>query len=934
MTLLLVILIPLLGAMLPPLMMRWGRGASAGSAILVTLAALGAWGSMVPAALRGEGATFKLPWIPALGLNLSLTLDGLALLFSGLILGIGLLVVLYAKDYLYKSDPMGRFFAYLLLFMGAMLGVVLSANLLLTVVFWELTSITSFLLIGFWGHRADARRGARMALTITGLGGLCFLGGALLLGHLAGTFEIAELTSLRDSTLSHGWYVPALVLILLGAFTKSAQFPFQFWLPQAMAAPTPVSSYLHSATMVKAGVFLIARLHPALGGSEVWFYLVGGVGLATLLVGAFLANLAYDLKGLLAYSTVSHLGLIVALLGIGTQYAVVAAIFHILNHALFKASLFMSAGIVDHQAGTRDLRSLGGLWRLLPFTAPLALIAAAAMAGLPPLNGFLSKELFLEQTLELPFAAGPWWLVPALATLGALLSMGYAVRFGVNTFLGPQPKTFPKPPIEPPWGMRIPVALLVAGCVAIGLLPDLLGAPIVELAAAASSYLEVEGVHFALWHGFTPALLMSGIAIVGGVGLWYLQRWFVPVFDQSIPLPSGERLFRATIAGLVDLSRSAKRAFHPGKLQTAIAWMILSVVLLVGSALLVKLPRWTPSPADIDPSLLGGVALLLLAIGAALYFHRRRAVSLAILGAVGLLLSMGFVYLSAPDLALTQLSVEVSTIVLMLLALHLLPAQSVKERVGLHHLRDGVLALGAAVVVGTLTWLLLIDPPTSATSAYYLAQSKPGGGGTNVVNVILVDFRGFDTFGEVIVLGIAALGVYAMLFGMGLPTRWTRPETPDESAYPLMLGVVARVLLPLALVVGIYLFLRGHNEPGGGFVAGLVFSAAIILQYLASGIGWTQHKMNIPFHPLIALGIFVAGLTGVIAIAFGQPFLRSWFEYYHVPILGEIELASAMAFDLGVTLTVVGGLLMVLVNLSKLPRSTSVRPLTLAEEED
>lgn len=934
MTLLFVILIPLLGAALPPLFMRWGRSASAGSAIAVTLAALGVWASLAPAALRGEGATLRLEWIPALGLNLSLGLDGLALLFSGLILGIGLLVVIYGKYYLSKKDPMGAFFCYLLLFMGSMLGVVLSANLLLTVVFWELTSVTSFLLIGFWGHRADARRGARMALTITGLGGLCLLGGAILLGHIAGTYEISELVDARTTTLAHPWYAGALVLILLGAFTKSAQFPFQFWLPQAMAAPTPVSSYLHSATMVKAGVFLLARLHPALGGSEMWFYLVAGTGLATLLVGAFLANLAHDLKGLLAYSTISHLGLIVALLGFGTKAAVIAAVFHILNHAMFKASLFMAAGIVDHEAGTRDLRLLGGLRRYLPITAVLALIATAAMAGLPPLNGFLSKELFLEETLHLPFQVGPWWLVPAVATLGALLSVGYSVRFGLNTFFGPEPESYPHPPHDPPVGMWVPVAVLVAGCIAVGLVPDLLGAPIVEQAAAASSYVEVGHVHFALWHGLTPALLMSGIAILAGVGVWVLQPRLIPLFEGPIPLPSGKLIFEDLLAGMVAFALGFRDWFDQRSLQNAIAWMTLVFVLLIGSALVIKLPTWRPTAADIDPSLLGGVLLLVLAIGGTVYFHRKRAAALAIMGAVGVLVSMGFVYLSAPDLALTQLAVEVSTIVLMLLALHLLPARSLRERLSFRHLRDGALAVGAALVAGLLTWLLLIEPPVSATSAYYLAESKPGGGGTNVVNVILVDFRGFDTFGEVSVLGIAALGVYAMLSGMGLPAQWSRPESPNESAYPLMLGVVARVLLPLALVVAVYLFLRGHNEPGGGFVAGLVVSAAILLQYLASGIGWAQYKMRLQFHPMIALGIFTAGLTGVGAFFFGRPFLTSWHEHYHLPLIGEIELASAMAFDLGVFLTVVGALLMVLVNLSKLPRSTTVRTLTHSDEED
>jgi multicomponent K+:H+ antiporter subunit A len=931
--LLILVLLPLIGAILPGVFIRWGRGASALSALAVTLAALGLWGYLAVPALRGDTPTFDVPWIPALGLRLAFAMDGLGLMFSGLILGIGLMVVIYAKFYLSPRDPMGRFFAYLLLFMGAMLGVVLSSDLLLLAVFWELTSVSSFLLIGFWSHRADARRGARMALTVTGLGGLALLGGVVLLGYIAGTFQISELIAARDQIHGHLWYLPALFLVLLGAFTKSAQFPFQFWLPQAMAAPTPVSAYLHSATMVKAGVFLLARLHPVLGETEAWFYAVAGVGLTTMVVGAFLANLANDLKGLLAYSTVSHLGLIVALLGVGTEAAIVAAIFHILNHALFKASLFMTAGIVDHEAGTRDLRQLGGLRRAMPITAALALVASASMAGLPPLNGFLSKELFLENTLHLPHATGPWWLVPAIATLGAVLSMGYALRYALNTFFGAEPASFPHKPHDPPWGMWVPVAVMVALCVAIGLLPDLLAAPIVERAADASHHAHVHHVHFALWHGFTPALLMSGVAVGVGALVWWAQPRFVPLFDGPIPLPSGKGLFENTVAAAVLAARTWRAVWDRRSLRSAVAWMIAAFVALLLPVLLYKVPRWAPAPQDLDLSLIGGLALLLAAVGATVVLHRRRAVALIAVGVVGIVVSLGFVYLSAPDLALTQLAVEVATIVLMLLALHLLPKKSEVEPLDLRMLRDVGIAVGAAVSAGVITWLLLIDPPTSATSAYYLAQSKPAGGGTNVVNVVLVDFRGFDTFGEITVLGIAALGIYAMIDGMGLPEAFRRGPH-DEAAHPTMLVVLARVLLPLAMVVAVYLFLRGHNEPGGGFVAGLVVASAIVLQYLARGIGWTQHKMNLDYHPFIAIGVLTAGLTGVGAVAFGQPFLKSWHDHFDLGLLGELELASAALFDLGVFLAVVGAVLLVLVNLSKLPESTRVRAVRAVDEED
>ena len=349
----------------------------------------------------GESPRASWPWVPDLGLDLALRLDGLALLFALLILAIGLLVILYAHYYLSEEDPAGRFFGLLMLFMAAMLGVVLADNLLLLVVFWELTSVTSFLLVGYWSGRADARQGARMALAVTGAGGLALLAGCLILGAIAGTYEISALAAARERVQADPLFPVALVLMLVGAFTKSAQFPFHFWLPEAMAAPTPVSAYLHSATMVKAGIFLLLRLYPVLGGNALFEYVVVTVGLVTIVFGAYVAIFKHDLKGLLAYSTISHLGLIMFLIGLDSPLSSVAAVFHVINHATFKASLFMAAGIIDHESGTRDMRRINGLWKYMPHTATLAIVAAAAMAGVPLLNGFLSKEMFFAEALDL-----------------------------------------------------------------------------------------------------------------------------------------------------------------------------------------------------------------------------------------------------------------------------------------------------------------------------------------------------------------------------------------------------------------------------------------------------------------------------------------------------------------------------------------------------
>jgi multicomponent K+:H+ antiporter subunit A len=418
------VLVPFLGSLLAAVMPADARNRESWLAIAVAAGGLLMAGSLYPDVAAGQVLREELAWLPAQGLYFVLRVDGLAWVFTMLVLAIGLLVVVYARYYMSPADPVPRFFAFLLAFMGSMLGVVLSGNLVQLVVFWELTSLTSFLLIGYWHHRADARRGARMAFTVTATGGLCLLAGVLVLGNIVGSYDLDVVLAAGERIRADELYLPALVLIALGALTKSAQFPFHFWLPHAMAAPTPVSSYLHSATMVKAGVFLLVRLWPALAGTPEWTWIIGGAGVCTLLIGAFIAIFQHDLKGLLAYSTISHLGLITTLIGIGTPLAIVAAIFHILNHATFKASLFMAAGIIDHETGTRDMRVLSGLRHALPVTATLAIVASAAMAGVPLLNGFLSKEMFFAETL-LVGGDTNWWMSYAALAMGVF---GWRIR--------------------------------------------------------------------------------------------------------------------------------------------------------------------------------------------------------------------------------------------------------------------------------------------------------------------------------------------------------------------------------------------------------------------------------------------------------------------------------------------------------------------------
>jgi multicomponent K+:H+ antiporter subunit A len=445
------------------------RATLAWVAAAAPLAGLILLGTLTPTVLGGGIVRADHAWLPQIGLQFSLRLDGLAWMFAGLVLAIGALVVMYAHYYLSARENAARFYGYLLLFMGAMLGMVIAGNLLLLMVFWELTSISSFLLIGFWSHRKDARDGARMALVITGGGGLALLGGVLLLGRIVGSYQLDAVLAAGAAIRASALYPWALGLILLGIFTKSAQFPFHFWLPHAMAAPTPVSAYLHSATMVKAGVFLLARLHPALAGSDLFFYTVSGVGAVTLLVGAWYAIFQHDLKGLLAYSTISHLGLITMLFGLSTPLAVVAGVFHILNHAVFKASLFMAAGIIDHETHTRDMRRLGNLRRWMPFTSALAIIASLSMAGIPLLNGFLSKEMFFAQALDADGPVAMRVFTATAALLAGVLGVAYSLRFVYETFFGTGPRQLEALPHEPPRWMKIPVEVLVLVCVAVGI---------------------------------------------------------------------------------------------------------------------------------------------------------------------------------------------------------------------------------------------------------------------------------------------------------------------------------------------------------------------------------------------------------------------------------------------------------------------------------
>jgi multicomponent K+:H+ antiporter subunit A len=926
-SLFLIVALPFLGALLPGLMNSAGRQACAGVTFTVTLAALIGLLSNLPAVIAGDVVMARADWMPLLGLNFTLMLDGLGFFFACLILGIGLLIIAYARFYLAREDNMGEFFTYLLLFQGAMVGIVLSDNILLLLVFWELTSLSSFLLIGYWKHLPEGRQGARMALAVTGMGGLAMIGGMLILGQIVGSYDLSVILQNRELIQGSPLYLPALILILLGCFTKSAQFPFHFWLPHAMAAPTPVSAYLHSATMVKAGIFLMARMWPVLSGTPEWFVIVTTAGLITMVLGAVIALFKHDLKALLAFSTVSHLGLITMLLGTGTAFGAMAAVFHIINHATFKAALFMSAGIIDHETHTRDIRRLGGLRHLMPITFGIATLAALSMAGIPFLNGFLSKEMMLEEATHTALFNTPW-LVPALATFGSLFSAAYCFRLIGHVFLGPVRADYPAKPHDPGAGLWLPPAVLVVLVVVIGVAP-FLAEPLVRLVTASvlGDAAEMPKAYLKIWHGLVPALYMSIVAVVGGLILVSMFRPALRLWDAA-PRPEAKVIFDAIIAATVSLARSVVLTLHNGAFSRYAAIFSVTVVIAGYYA-------WTTGTvADATralqpagPAQIAGWVMLVAATGGLVFLHRNRLLSLILIGIVGLIVSVGFVFFSAPDLAMTQITVEVVTIILLLLALNFLPNRTPVESDVLRRTRDMFIAVAGGLGTMALSYhFLLRDSVASPISEFHLANSYKGGGGTNVVNVILVDFRGFDTYGEIIVLGIAALLIYALtetlLSGPVRARLLNRiPDQPRAGdMHPMMMVVLTRVIMPVVLMVGFYIFLRGHNEPGGGFIAGLIVSIAVVMQYMASGFSWASARLRYPYHGIIGTGVLVAGLTGIGSWFVGKPFLTSDFTYVRIPPFEKFELATAAAFDLGVFLAVVGAVMLSLESFSRLAR--------------
>ncbi|MCY7706117.1 Na+/H+ antiporter subunit A [Bacillus safensis] len=726
-------------------------------------------------------------WIPSLGMNFTVYVDGLSLLFALLITGIGSLVVLYSIFYLSKEkEQLGSFYTYLLMFMTAMLGVVLSDNMVVLYLFWELTSISSFLLIGYWYKRERSRYGATKSLLITVFGGLAMLGGFILIYLITDSFSIREAVNQLQLIMASPYFIPAMILILLGAFTKSAQFPFYIWLPDAMEAPTPVSSYLHSATMVKTGIYLVARFSPIFAISEVWFWTISIVGLVTLFWGSFHAVRQNDLKAILAYSTVSQLGMIMLMLGVGAAAihennpaffgaAVLAAIFHLINHATFKGSLFMAAGIIDHETGTRDIRKLGGLMTIMPITFTITLIGTFSMAGLPPFNGFLSKELFFTSMIrisDISFTDVSTWgaIFPALAWLASVFTFIYSMMLLFKTFRGRlNIDQLEKKPHEAPIGMLIPPIILAALVVTFFFFPNILAYSVIEPAIAAIIPEAIEtGSRFSVkieaWHGFQPELYMTiGVVVLGTIGYLTLSKWR-PMYNIFKEKWSFNALYDRSLIGLEKGSYRLTNSYMTGFLRDYLVYVFGFMIIVIGGVMFYQqaFSFQTDQAASIGTYEVI-LSLVMVAATIATVFASSRLTAIIALGVMGYTLSLFFVIFRAPDLALTQLIIETISVALFLLCFYHLPKLSLKQKTRRFKMTNFIISLGVGVVVTCLAFASTSQQSLDTISTYFIENSYKLAGGDNIVNVILVDFRGFDTLFEITVLAIAALGIYGLL---------------------------------------------------------------------------------------------------------------------------------------------------------------------------
>nr|WP_240955497.1 hydrogen gas-evolving membrane-bound hydrogenase subunit E [Micromonospora sp. HNM0581] len=899
-----------MAACVPLLVRRFGRDAGYPLAVGY-LAAAALLLTRLPVILDDRQVTVAWRWLPSLEVDAALRMDALGLVFALLALGVGALIMAYCPRYLDGSeDEQQRVYVTMTLFAAAMLGLVLADDLLVLFVFWELTSILSFVLIG-QGGRPAATGPAVRALLVTVSGGLALLAAVVLLAVHLGTTSID--TIVAEPQRLHGgpaWAAGALVMV--AAFTKSAQLPFHFWLPGAMVAITPVSAYLHAATMVKAGVYLLMRFSAVFAGSLLWDGTLIAVGLLTAILGALLALRQYDLKALLAYSTVSQLGLLVGVIGVGTPAADAAAILYTVAHALFKATLFMLVGIIDHQAGSRDVRQLAGLHRVMPVTVWLTVLAAMSLAGLPPTIGFVGKEAMFAALGE---AHGQWWLgwcAAGLGVLASVLTFAYAARLVHGMVEGP---TRQRQLREPSWAFLAPAAVAAVAATTLGPTVAVLS-PLVERAANDA---RPQGTppDLALWHGFTPALWLSVLTVLLGV-LMFLGRIRVERWIRDVPTtaPFAE-LFERGRQALLKTGSVVARTAHLPEPATYLARPLLTVVALAGVAA-VALPEAPAGPGG-GPARPGDWLLLGLLVPAlaGLLVVRSALAAISLTGVVGLLLSAWFLTVGAPDVALTLMLVEVLTAVVIMLAVRQQPRRLAPVGGRLSVVGAAVLAAATGVAAAAGTAVLTGRGELSVPGWWYLDRAEELTGGANVVNTILVDFRALDTLGEAVVLAVVALGLVRLAPG--------RPGGPDHTVPAgddLVLSLAYRVLAPVLLLASAVLFLRGHEETGGGFIGALLAGAAV-------GLGELAHPGGAPLlsrlrsAPLAAAGLLTATSAALVPLAAGRSLLTPLALATPEPLP---SLSTSLLFDFGVYLMVLALVVAAVRRLGAAPARPSVQP--------
>ncbi|MCV2491061.1 Na+/H+ antiporter subunit A [Geodermatophilus sp. YIM 151500] len=934
-----VLLLLHLGAALvaPALARWWGRQVFLPLALVP--AAGFAWSmTRLPTVLDGGEVRETVPWVPTLDLAVVLRLDALGLTFAALVTGVGALVLLYCARYVEAGDPgTGRFAAQMTAFAGSMLGLVLADDVYLLYVFWELTTVFSFLLIGGSGARVAGRRAAGQALVLTTAGGLAMLAGLVVLARTSGSTLLSEIVS---DPGEGRLVVVGTLLVLVGALTKSAMVPFHFWLPAAMQAPTPVSAYLHAAAMVKAGVYLVARLAPGLADVPGWRPTVLGLGLLTMLVGGYRALRQNDLKLLLAFGTVSQLGFLMVLVGGGGAELGKAGLAMVLAHGLFKSTLFLSVGVVDHAAGTRDLRRLSGLGRRLPVLAGAAVLAAASMAGLPPLLGFVGKEAAFTALLEggVPDRAAALAVLAGLV-LGSVLTVAYTVRFVWGAFARtPEPPDLPEQaPAElehrpGPLFLAAPTVLALVGLAA-GPLSPLLDPLLARYAEELPLYAP-ETEKLALWHGLQPALALSAVTLLGGAAL-FAVRGRVSRAQRRLKSPLSANagywnLLQALDRLAVLVTGTTQRGSLPAYLGT-----ILATVLAIPGVVLVTRVEWPGQWRAWDSPIQAVVAVAVLAAAATAVRLRQRLAAALVVGITGYGLAVLFVLQGAPDLALTQFLIESITLVAFVLVLRKLPLSIVERHNRIEKVGRTVVAVGAGLFMGLASAAALSARTAAPVSEEYPALAYEVGEGENVVNVTLVDIRAWDTFGEISVLVVAATGVASLVFlrrrtgalarargaagGDAVRARraprgrWlSAGGTLQPQRRSVVLEVVTRLLFHTVVVFSVFLLFSGHNSPGGGFAGGLVAGLALVLRYFAGGRYELAEAAPVDPGVLLGLGLLLAGGTGAVGLALGGQVLETAVFEATVPVLGDVKLVTALFFDIGVYLVVVGLVLDVL----------------------